>query len=56
MTLNVTGDYYPAPGVSVVLPRNFSVVDPIDMLELTPAGSSAPITNGRTKEIAFQAK
>ena len=54
--LNVTGDHYPPPGVSVVLPRNFSVVDPIDRLKLTPSGTSAAIVNGLTKEIIFEAK
>ena len=54
--LNVTGDHYPPPGVSVVLPRNFSVVDPIDRLKLTCSEASAALTNGQTKEIMFEAK
>ena len=54
--LNVTGDHYPPPGVSVVLPKNFSVVDPIDRLKLSVENNAAAITNGRTKSIVFQAK
>ena len=54
--LNVTGDHYPPPGVSAVLPKNFSIVDPIERLKLTVPENFAAVNNGRTKEILFEAK
>ena len=54
--LNITGNHYPPPGVSAILPKNFSVVDPIERLKLFVEENAAAVINGRTKEIVFQAK
>ena len=56
VSFNVTSEHYQSPGVYVALSKNFTVVDPIMLLEMKANKNYAALENNRTKPVVFMAK